>query len=586
MYIGSTNVETIIGFCNGEWQQTSVVPGLLKIINEVIDNSVDEYIRTDGQHANKISIDIEGDKITVSDNGRGIPIEDVTVEGTDETELRPVLAWTRARAGSNFSDDERTTIGMNGVGSFCTNVFSTEFTGETCDGSDRIRLTCTDGGENAKVKHMAVGKQGTKVSFIPDFDCFGIDKLDEAHIESIKDRLTNLAVCFPGISFYLNKERITFKNLKTLSAVYGEHNISYQDDKCILIIGNSGESQEFRFLSYVNGLNVRGGGSHIDFIVDKIVSELRPMIKKKHKIEVQPAHIKQNLLLINYTFNMANPSFDSQTKEKITNSRKDIENHFDAIDYKRLATKIINTEEIITPIIESILAKKELADRLALARAQKKRKKRVVKHIEAQSNNPEDKTLFITEGLSAIGPLIDVRDSNTVGGYPLKGKIMNTRGMKPVDIVKNAELSELMTVLNLQYGQPANDLTYGKIAILTDADTDGAQIACLLVNFFSHWEELFEQGRVFITRTPLIKATKGKQEVVFYTIEEFKAANLDGYDVEYYKGLGSLEKEQYRDVINNPKLIQVTAEESKQWDWLELAFGNDTDARKDWLASN
>ena len=593
MYIGSTALEKRVGFFSGVWKEVNVVPGLLKIIDEIIDNSVDEYIRTNGKNANKVTISLEKNpngngylKVTVSDNGRGIPVEQVEDKTTNTIEWRPVLAWTRARAGSNFSDDGRVTIGMNGVGSFCTNVFSTSFVGETCDGKQRLKLQCSDNAGKQQFKLYQSGSQGTEVSFVPDFSRFGIKEITQEHFDVIRDRLMNVAVCYNGLTFVLNKEKLAFRNLKTLAAQYGEHNVSYQDDKCILIIGNSGDSQEFRFLSYVNGLNVRGGGTHVDYICDQIVAELRPMITKKFKIDVLPAQIKQNLLLVNYTMNLANPKFDSQTKERITSPKKDIEDHFSGVDFKKLAVKIMATEEIIQPIVESILAKKELAERLALARAQKKgAKKTVVNHIAAQGHNPNDKILFITEGLSAIGQLLNVRDPKTVGGYPLRGKIMNVRGMKAIDIVQNKELSELMAVLNLQLGQKANQLAYGKIAILTDADTDGAQIACLLANFFANWPELFHNGHVYRVETPLVVAKKGKQEKIFYTLDEFKAAGLDGWATEYYKGLGSLDEDRYREVINNPRLIKITANDPKDMDWLDLAFGDDADARKEWLSN-
>jgi DNA topoisomerase-2 len=584
MYIGSTSVESISGIYNNEQKTLNVVPGLLKIINEIIDNSVDEYIRTNGKFANKIDVNIAskgllGSEVTVIDNGRGIPVEQV------DGQWRPTLAWMKARAGTNFSDDEnRVTMGMNGVGSYCANVFSKSFIGETYDGKKQFTLICNNNGElvDETVKNKKSGTTYTKVSFQPDMVRFeGRSEISEEEIEVIKDRLNHLAVCFPDIEFKLNGKKIAFKNLTQLRKQYGDSALSHEDDAQKLIIANSGDDQEFKFISYVNGLNIKNGGSHIDYITGEIIEHLRPMIKKKHKIDVLPNQIKQHLLVVSYITGVKNLKFDSQTKERITNTKAEISKILTSDHYEKLAKQILNKPELIDPIIQAILAKKELAERLALARKQKKIKKAVVvNHIEAQHTDPEKKTLFITEGLSAIGQLLGVRDTKTVGGYPLKGKILNVTGMKPVDILKNKEISELMAIIGLQFGQKATNLNYGKIAILTDADVDGGQIACLLINLFSHWKELFDQDRVAIVQTPIVIARKGKQQKMFYSLDDYKKASLSGWEINYCKGLGTLDRDTYSDIINNPKLINVKADQDSM---LDVAFGKDSQKRKDWL---
>ena len=583
MYVGSTSVEAHSGIYDAKYQTLSYVPALMKILNEIIDNSIDEFVRTDGKFADRIEIKIKenitGVDISVSDNGRGIP-----VKKEDEGYI-PTLAWTRARAGSNFGDDaDRTTIGMNGVGSFCTNVFSTEFVGISDDGEKHLTVRCVD---NGVVKNESItkskGKTGVTVKFSPDLSRFsGLSGFDEACMVVTRDRLKNLAVCYPGITFRFNGETIKYRSLKLLSKDYGESVVVNETENNKMIIAPAGDDQEFRLLSYVNGLHIKNGGSHVDYIVSGICDELRPLIKRKHKIEVPPAGIKQHLMLISYVSGFKNMKFDSQTKERITNPRSDVSSHID-VDFKKVAKQLMGVEEIITPIVETLLHKKEVAERLALARAQKKAKKtRVANHIAATSRASADKTLFIAEGLSAIGQLLNVRDPKTVGGYPLRGKVMNVRDMKPTDIIKNKELSELMSIIGLQLGQPVLDLNYEKIVLLTDADTDGDSIAGLLLNFFSNWQELFDNGNVYRCVTPLYICKKGKQMKWFYTKAEFDKFNSKGWEVEYFKGLGSLPKEVYKEVINNPKLVRYTAEQA-DYDSLEMAFGKDVQKRKEWL---
>lgn len=587
MYIGSTSAEMHKDYVDGVYTELTIVPGLIKIINEIIDNSTDEFIRTGGKFANRITVDIgsplDPDEITISDNGRGIPVEQL--DGV----YKPEIAWTRARAGSNFSDDaNRVTMGMNGVGSFATNVFSTYFTGVTSDGKNRIEVKCSNNGvvDSSIVTKTNKTSMGTKVSFVPDLKKLGgLSHITKDHLIVIKNRLTNLSVCFPGLTFVFNGEEIKFKSIKELARQYGEDSLPYDFGGMKLFIANSGADQEFRLISYVNGLHLKNGGSHVDFIIFGIIDALRPLIKKKHKIEVMPGQIRQHLLLGVYAAGFKNLKFDSQTKERLTNSKVEIEAHINGtVDFTKIAKQILATDSIVMPIIEAILAKKEFADRMALAKSQKNAKKvKIAKHIAATSRNPHDKTLFIMEGGSAINSLIAVRNSALHGGYPLKGKVMNVRGKKPVDIIKNKELAELMAVLGLNFGDKNLQLNYGRICIMADADVDGYAISCLLINFFSLWPELFAEGRVNIVSTPKYIARKGKSVVSYYSTEEYKAANTVGWDVDYIKGLGTLPKEAYKEIINNPRLTCVTSKTDNDSKSLEMAFGDSADARKLWL---
>lgn len=229
--------------------------------------------------------------------------------------------------------------------------------------------------------------------------------------------------------------------------------------------------------------------------------------------------------MVMFARNFTNPKFDSQTKERLTNPMGNVKEHYTEANVKDalfFARKIMATPSIIEPIIEAQLAKKQAADKRAATIAQKNlRKVKVAKHISA---NKPNSTLKIVEGDSAMGFLLKVRDPDTVGAYPLRGVIMNTWDMKPADVLKNKELSELVAVLNLDINNPnsVDNMSYESIATLTDADHDGiGHISPLLIAFFyKFWPRLLSEKRVKITRTPIMISTKGKDIKWFYTYED------------------------------------------------------------------
>ena len=472
------------------------------------------------------------------------------------------------------------------MGSALVNILSKQFTGITEDGKKRLTLKCSNGMEQIDYRVTTSSKRGTTVSFIPDLECFGnIPTITQDHLDVIYDRLVNLSICYPKIKFTFNGELLQFENLTKFTSKFGENTFGHQTDDVAYVVSPSGNDEEFRHTSYLNGIWMKNGGTHIDQFVGAITNELIPAIKKKWKIEVPANQIKQHLLVGMWVRNFVNPRFDSQSKERLTNTVAEVKNffNFETIAPK-IAKHIIGTPAFIDPIIAAILYKKQKADERELEKAQKQNKKvRVVNHIAAQSPNPENRTLFLTEGLSAIGQLIDVRDPQIVGGFPLKGKPMNIRGVKPADIMKNKEMAELMSIIGLELNKPAKNLNYGKIAILTDSDMDGAACCCLLINFFQLWPELFEQRRIYRCETPLYICKKGKSNHWFYNKADFDKFNSTGYEVDYAKGLGSLPKEVYREAINNPCLVRIDMNDVADAQALVMAFGDDSNARKEWL---
>ena len=585
MYMGSSSQEEIERFLIGEWKTCTYVPALSKMVDEILDNSIDEAIRTNFKYANKINVSIDGDKIIVTDNGRGIPQDKIFDETSNENILRPVAAWTKVNAGTSF-DDERVTIGTNGVGSAATNFLSQKFVGKTWSDGKMIEVTCLDGADSLKVSKKQKEGNGTEVSFIPDFDLFEVDSLNELDTVSlIEDRLMSLQMAFPEISFSFNKRRVRVTDLKKYAALFNESTIVEKSDNLSFFFAPSEDG--FRSNSFVNGVNTRQGGNYVDYIINGVVDELVTKIKRKHKIEVVKATIKNGLTFVMFARNFVNPKFDSQTKERLTNPMSNVKEHLEGAEVKDFvffANKIMNTPEIIEPIIEAQLAKKLAADKRAATLAQKKlRKVKVAKHIAA---NKDDATLKIVEGDSAMGFLLKVRNPDTIGAFPLRGVIMNTWDMKPADVLKNKELSELVAVLGLDINDPdsVTNMTYKHIATLTDADHDGiGHISPLLIAFFyKFWPRLLNERRVKITRTPIMISTKGADLKWFYTYEEastFKADNGD-WKHRYIKGLGSLTEDEYDKIINEPVYDVVTVDDAGMF---QMMFGKDSQLRKEFM---
>lgn len=585
MYMGSSSQESIERFVLGQWKAATYVPALSKMVDEILDNAIDEAIRTNFKYANKINVSVDGDKVIVTDNGRGIPQDEIFDETSGDTILRPVAAWTKVNAGTSF-DDERVTIGTNGVGSAATNFLSSQFIGKTWSNGNLVEVQCKDGAETVNITSKSKDGNGTEVSFVPDFSLFEVDSLQELDtVALIEDRLISLQMAFPEIAFSFNKRRVRVNDLKKYAALFGDTTIIEKSDNLSFFFAPSEDG--FRSNSFVNGVNTRQGGNYVDYLVNGVVDELVTMVKRKHKIEVVKTTIKGGLTFVKFARNFINPKFDSQTKERLTNPYGNIKEHVESAgvkDFQALARKIMATPEIIDPIIEAQLAKKLAADRRAATLAQKKlRKVKVAKHISANGN---DATLKIVEGDSAMGFLLKVRDPNKVGAFPLRGVIMNTWDMKPAEVLKNKELSELVAVLGLDINDPdsVDDMTYRNVAALTDADHDGiGHISPLLIAFFyKFWPRLLDERRVKITRTPIMISSNSSEVKWFYTYEEateFKTNNSN-WKHRYIKGLGSLTEEEYDRIINEPVYDTVTVDDASIF---QMMFGKDSNLRKEFM---
>lgn len=586
MYIGSVTNEDKEIFLFGEYKKAQYVPGLIKLIEEITNNSIDEAIRTNFKFANKISlnIDTKTNEVTVEDNGRGIPQTIVTTPEGEEIP-GPVAAWTKVRSGGNFSDDEnRVTTGMNGVGSSLTNIFSILFTGTTSDGKNELTVNCSNGLDNISWKSKPSKTQGTKVKFIPDFSNFETSGFDETYVQIMLDQIQTLAVIYPDIEFKFNGKKV-LGQFKKYAKQYDDEIIIQEQDNCSIAIGRSPDG--FRHLTYVNGIHTKNGGHHIECVMDEMCDVLIPAIKRKYKIEVTKARVKECITLLMFIRNMKNMRFDSQTKERLTSPAGEIKSHIQ-VDGKKLASSLLKSEAILMPIIEAALARKLAAEKAAETKANKKASKaKVQKHIKANEwgNDKLETTLFLTEGDSATGPFIKVRDRELQGAYPLRGKFKNTWGLKAVDVMKNAEAFDVCAITGLTIGQPAENMNYRNIAIMTDADVDGVgSIYPSLLAFFSNWPELFHEGRIRFVKTPVIIAQLKDKQEWFYSLPDYEEAKdkLPKHTIRYIKGLGSLEDAEYKRVLLEP-VFEVVQLPDNWKELFEMLFGKDSQQRKDWM---
>lgn len=590
MYLGSVSIEETYRFVLGRWAQVSYVPALNKMVDEVIDNSIDEAIRSNFKYATSISVDIDVDTNTISieDNGRGIP-HDTVIDSTTNKEISKVVAaFCKTNAGTSFGDD-RVTIGSHGLGVSLVNFMSLSFIGETWSKGNKITVKCTNGAETIDVKESKKSGNGTKVTFAPDLSLLSVDSIsDHDTVALIADRLTSLQMAFPEIKFSLNGQRIAINTIKKYAELFSvAANVTIQKNDLSFFFISSEDG--FRTNSFVNGVNTRQGGSYVDFIMGGVIDELMGAIKRKFKVEVSKSTVKSGLGLVLFARNFKNPKFDSQTKERLTNTNGEVKQHYESNgtpDFKYIANKIMAVDDIIQPIIQSELAKKAAADARAASREQNKLKKvKVAKHIAASQPGG---TVFICEGDSALSSFLQVRNPRTSGGFPLRGVVANTWDMLPSKVLENKELRELIAVLGLDINKPASvsNMTYQNIAILADADHDGAgHISPLLMAFFyKHWPLLYTQKRIHVTRSPIMISNKGKDIKWFYSYgpaNEFKdSKDSKGYHHRYIKGLASLKKDEYDVVINQPVFSTISIDDAK---WFDVMFGNDSELRKEVL---
>ncbi len=585
MYIGSIKPHTSKKFLynSGKMQLEEITynPGFLKIFDEIVTNSVDEYKR-EGSKLNTIKVSVKDSIISIWDNG-GIPV----VKHKEDNEWIPEMIFSNLKAGSNFNDDEsRTGAGTNGVGSTLTNIYSKEFKVETCDGKNLFVQTFSN---NMRERTVAKVKKSTKnfteITYSPDYEKFGLQNLDESHFKMIQKRVIDIAGCNPNIKVYFNDELINIKSFEDYVRFYKEEFFfeSDKDKTWSLAITNSEDG--FQQISFVNSTDTYDGGSHVDYILNQILSQLREFFQKKHKVDVKPSELKNHIcLFLNST--VVNPSFSSQTKEKLITEVKDFGFTYQVSD--KLIKSILKSE-IVNSVLDWIQQKKS-ADENKLARELNKNlaKIKVDKLIDAKGKERWRCSLSLFEGDSASSAFRKYRDPQTQGAFSLRGKFINAAEINTQKLIQNNEVVNLMGALGLKLGQKVipGTLRYGRILFYCDADHDGSSIVGLLINFlFKYWPELFDSPMVFKAETPIVvsKNIKSKKKISFYTQDEYNkwlsSINTKDWEIEYKKGLAALVDEEYSEIINNPRLTQITSDDVSK-EYLNIWFGKESELRK------
>lgn len=550
IYIGAVDEATydeyLLDEGKIELRKVSYVQGLMKIISEFLDNCIDEAIRTKFKFANKISVSFDDkmNSITISDNGRGIPVEQIGEE------WKPALAWTRARAGTNFNDDDRMTIGMNGLGSMLGVCYSLDFVGTTCDGINKCVVQCTNNLETTKVKVAPSNKQGTSVTFIPDLKRFKLKAKDVFKENSIYkkllyQRLLNLSVCYPEIQFKFDGKVLKGSNVKNVMKLFGDSFEFISNGQCHIGIFHNPDD-DFRQFSCINGLKIQNGGTHIDLIVNEVVSTIREKLSRRYK-NIKPGEIKSKLFVVVYGHNFENPKFDSQTKEKITNSTQEIRTFLNGIDLDKLGKQILKNSSIIDPIVEIFKIKQEYANRKAIESAITKKVVRSKKYMPPISKNTY---LLLTEGQSARAGLSASLGRDEFGYFELRGVPISAEKCNLSKFLQNEEMKLLMQVLEIDLSKKKEDLakmsiTYDYVVLATDQDADGSHIrGILLSNFRKYVPHLLKEGKILQLQTPIIALLdKGTIVKYFFTIDAYNEWAKENKDsklrVKYYKGLGS-----------------------------------------------
>jgi DNA gyrase subunit B len=472
------------------------------------------------------------------------------------------------RAGSNFDNDSisETLVGTNGMGVSLVNALSNMFEIETANDKEVYLQTWKSfKASSAKVTTRAKSRQtGTRVTFTPNNQVFDNSKWDYQTIKSylcLKKRVLETETKTTGlkIDFIWNGKTENITSLLspawTAKTPIGE----------ILIWEKTTESGSFSFVN-----SALCTGIHQKIILDRINGQLEDSLGH---------HFYDTLIILNLSPGIVR--FGDQNKTKFVSKREEVEptiaKHFDPILAKFFKS------EVYKNIKKAVDARKKETELKKIRRDKKSiRVKHSNKYFPSASSKAE--TLFIVEGLSAMGSILQKRDPKKEAVYALKGKIKNARSLS--DLSDNREILELMQILNLDPEGQNIQCPFDRVVIATDQDPDGAHITSLLINLFYLWFPwMIKQGRIQFLETPLV-TVGDKAKKYFYSLEEFKkgTGRSDKGNVRYLKGLGSLSLEDWDYVMKN-KRITVLVEDKKTKYHLDMAFGKSAMERKKWLSS-
>ena len=604
-YIGSISLHTedtfVYDLATKRMVKKSVNynPGFVKLFDEVISNSVDHSKRSEGKDLDIIRVEVDQAKgeISIYDNG-GIPV----VMHKEYNQWVPEMIF-ELRAGTNFDDDDQAMLtGQNGEGAALTNIFSTKFVVETCDGKNKFKMVFESNSQDrkpAKVTPAEGAKGYTRITFYPDFEKLGCEFTDD-NMTMLMKRVVDVAGLNTHLKVYWNGDRIPTRTFKDYVELYTGADGDYAYDETEhWKVAVAASEDGFQHVSFVNGTHTKTGGTHILYAGMQIWERVREFIKKKHKVDIKPSELRQHMTLF-LDCSIVNPRYSSQTKEDLITEVKDYKTSWEVPD--KMINKIVKSS-IIQSILDWAAAKAHQEEMKELRKLNKETDKadprRVEKFSDALEKRDRQKcVLFLTEGDSAAKAVQAGRGKNPyIASFPLRGKPLNVREKEVKRILENAEIKNLLTIIGLKLGEKVlsvGQLRFGKIAFTTDADVDGAHISGLLMNLFDHfWPELYTLGVIHIFRTPLVKVNlKNKTVLEMFTEREFKeweakdGHKIKGWNHKYYKGLGTSSASEFKSYFEQMDnyLFNIDMSDAEDKDAIDLAFnGQRADDRKVWL---
>ena len=488
------------------FKDTEIIPAIYKMFDEMIVNARDQRERLkdikDSHPVTEIKVTIneETGEISIYNNGDSIKVQKHS-SGLYNAEL----IFGRLLTSGNYKKGQKRTVGgKNGYGAKIVNIFSTSFDVETGDRFTKQKYY-QHFYDNMKKKDEPVikkysGKPYTKITWITDFKRFGIENFSKDMVSLMKRRVHDIAgVTDSKVNVYFNNEKIKIKSFSDYIKLYPTtHEKVYEkmNDRWELAVSVS-SNDKFNQVSFVNGISTSKGGVHVDTVVKMITSGVVSYIKKKNKRDVQEKYVK-NYLSIYLNSVIDNPSFDSQTKERLITTKSKFGSLPEIND--KYIKKICDsglTERVLqfSDFKEKTMAKK--------TNGTKKNKLRDIPKLDdanwAGTRKSHLCTLILTEGDSAKSMAIaglSVVGRDKYGVFPLKGKVLNVRDANIKQITGNSEITNIKKIVGLESGKKYTDikkLRYGKIMIMTDQDHDGSHIKGLLLNLIhSEWPELLK----------------------------------------------------------------------------------------------
>ena len=599
MWIGSVRDEERQSFVyddeTGKMTMKTVtyVPAMLKLVDEVLSNSCDEFRRKDNMGLDEVRVSINTDKstITIRDNG-GIPV----VKHKEAGCYVPEFIFGRLRTSSNYDDTEdRAVVGTNGVGSSLTVIFSKVFKVTTADKKNQLSVTWENNmSEKSEPDISKSNDHFTETSFVLDFNRFEQTSgsgLTDDFVNILHKRAIDAAAANPGLTVIWEcngqKDKWKFKKFEEYMELYDdfydpETVFSMKDDKKQVWVC-PGSSID---VAFVNGAEC-SRGTHLKAVRLPLGKAIAEVLKKKHKIDVTVNNISNKYGIFGI-FDISNPAYSSQTKEELTTAEDTFYKDGTKFDIPEDFLKKATKSEIVDIVVDWHKQKTEAEDQAKIRKLNREAKKllRSDKFINCNSKRKEDR---VYEGDSAGSAFRTCRNPMTQAAYFMRGVPKNVWGLTATQVMKNQVFNDIVNIIGLQWGEynKKENLKFSKIVIGSDMDPDGSHIAGLLMLFFNHFPELFEQKMVCRLISPFIVANKGKrgtksfESIPFNSLEEFKAMEkkLKGYEIKHVKGLGTLNKEESKEMYKNPIYNYFTKDEAadlvfKKW------FAKDADGAK------